>query len=390
MYPHQIERLDAAVARLGAAALVGASPANVAYLTGFHSGWRAAYPDTEVYAVYAGGRSALVVPAIESPAAVGAETSVDHVVCYGTADLVLAAAADPAARRAAALAAKAASSAAEALAAALAALGVTTGAVGLDDAGLGPAPARAIAAALARLTLAPATDALAEARLVKAPYEIECLQQALHIAEESVAEVIDELKAGVTERQAAARYEAALARRRAQPWATRIAFGANAAVPSAAPGDRALRAGELIRLDVACVFKGYHGAIARTAVLGEPSARQQALHDAVDAGVGAATDAIQPGAAPEVVRAAAITAVQEAGLADFGAGHVGHGVGLEVRELPRLGPGGPPLEAGMVLRIELARSELGEAGVHVSETVLVTRAGAAVMNRANRGLVVLD
>ena len=57
---------------------------------------------------------------------------------------------------------------------------------------------------------------------------------------------------------------------------------------------------------------------------------------------------------------------------------------------PWLRPGGEILEAGMVLRAETPYYELGAFGVTVKETVLVTRGGATVVNRSNRGLVVLD
>jgi Xaa-Pro aminopeptidase len=69
---------------------------------------------------------------------------------------------------------------------------------------------------------------------------------------------------------------------------------------------------------------------------------------------------------------------------------VGHGIGLEPAEAPWLAPGGETLEAGMVVRVETPFYELGTGAVHVKETALVTRNGAAVMNRSNRGLVVLD
>jgi Xaa-Pro dipeptidase len=390
MYPHQAERLDGARARLGVDALVATSVANVAYLTGFRSLSREVYPATEVFAVYAKSGTALVIPAIDAPAFTAGDATADHVACYGRFYLTLAERADAAARRAAALAAGATTSAAEALASVLSALGLTRGAVGLDDGALTAAGARAVADRLKGVKLQSATEALAEARLVKGPYEIDCLQRALHIAEESIHEVLGELKPGTTEREAAALYESALARRDARPSATIIAFGPNAALPAAFPGDRALRPGDLVRFDLGCVFKGYHADVARTAVLGEPTPRQQALYDAVDAGVDAAVASIRPGAAARVVFDAAIAAVRAAGISEFRRHHVGHGIGLEPAERPWLAADGPSLEAGMVLRVETPYYELGTAGVHVKDTVLVNRSGAAVMNRSNRGLIVLD
>jgi len=87
---------------------------------------------------------------------------------------------------------------------------------------------------------------------------------------------------------------------------------------------------------------------------------------------------------------AAIAAVRAAGLPEFQRHHVGHGIGLDPAEPPWLSGDGPTLESGMVLRVETPYYELGAAGVHVKETVLVNRGGAAVINRSNRGLVVLE
>ena len=78
------------------------------------------------------------------------------------------------------------------------------------------------------------------------------------------------------------------------------------------------------------------------------------------------------------------------GLAEFDRHRVGHGVGLEPREAPWLVRGGAPLEAGMVLAVENPYYVVGEAGVTIMETVLVTRTGAHGLNRSHRGLVTLD
>jgi Xaa-Pro aminopeptidase len=390
MYPHQAERLDAALARLGVDALVATSVANVAYITGFWSLSRQAYPSTEVYAVYARTGTGLVVPAIDAPALVAGDAGADRVRCHGRFHVDVGERGDAGARRAADLVGGAAGSAAEALAAVLDALDPRSGAVGLDDGPLTESGARAVRGRLAGRTVISATEALAGARAVKGPYEIDCLQQALRIAEESIHDVLAELEAGTTEREAVACYERALVRREARPSATIIAFGPDAALPAAFPGERPLRAGDLVRFDVGCVFKGYHADVARTAVLGEPTPRQQALYDAVDAGLDAALAAIRPGARAGEVFDAAIAGVRAAGLAEYRRHHVGHGIGLEPAETPWIAADGPALEAGMVLRVETPYYELGTAGVHVKDTVLVNSGGAAVMNRSNRGLVVID
>jgi Xaa-Pro aminopeptidase len=391
MYPHQTERLDGALARAGADALVATSAANVAYLTGFHSVTRQLYPETQVFAVYAAGRTALVVPAVDAPAAAAAgDLTAAEIACYGALHADLAPGADATAKRAAELLAGAAESPARAVAGVLRRVGAGP-IVGLDDEMLPAAAARAIAEQLGTAhALRPASQALAQARAVKGPYEIDCLQQALRIAEEAIHELLGELKAGTTGREAAMIYEDALGRRAARPWRTTIAFGPSAALPAAPPADGALRIGELVRIDVGCVFKGYYADVARTAVLGEPTPRQQQRYDAVDAGIDAALAALRPGAPAGTAVEASLAALRTAGLPSSHQAVLGHGIGLEPAEAPWLTAGTPALESGTVLCLESAHYELGAGAVHVKETVLLTVGGAVAMNRSNRGLVVLD
>jgi Xaa-Pro aminopeptidase len=388
MYPHQTERLDAALAGAGADALVAATAANVAYITGFHSLSRVVYPTTESFAVYSRNGTALIVPSIDAPAVVGA-ADVSHVVCHGKFVVALGDRPGDADRQTATLMAEAAPSAPEALLRALSALRID-GTVGLDDTTLPAASVEALKARLAPRRIVSATAALAQARAVKGPYEIDCLAQALRIAEESIHALLDDLKPGITEREAVAAFESLVLRRDATPKATIIAFGENTALPAAWPTERALRRGDLVRFDLACVYRGYHGDVARMAIVGEPSAAQQSVYDAVEAGIDAALRATRPGVTGRAIFEATVAAVRDVGLPDFDRHHVGYGLGLEAAELPWLRSDGAPLEAGMVLRAEAPRYLLGAFGITVKETVLVTRDGCTTMNRSNRGLVTLD
>ncbi len=389
MYPHQIERLDAALEEAGVEALVATSAADVAYLTGFWSLSRAVHP-VEIFAVYSRAGTALVVPTIDAPTVATGDATADHVACYGRFFVNLADKADATARHAARLAAEPAESAAEALKRVLDALGLAKAPVALDDAALTRAEAAALQARVAGSRVAFRGGAVARARLVKGPWEIDCLAKALRIAEEAIHAVLGDLRAGTTEREAADLYERAVAAKDATAYATTLTFGENSALPAAPPTTRRLRPGDLVRFDLGCVFKGYRGDVARMAVLGEPGARAPRAYEAVDAGVEAALAAIRPGVDGGTVFDTAVAAVRAAGLPEFKRHHVGHGIGLDPIEAPWLRPGGQALEAGMVIRAETPYYELGAFGLNVRETVLVTRTGATSMNRSHRGLVVLD
>jgi Xaa-Pro aminopeptidase len=361
----------------------------VAYVTGVRSTAQALDPSTEVYAVFTRGGTGLVAPADEAAAIVAEAVDAGHVACYGTFPLDARDARDADDRRVVALVSGAAPTPADALARVLGGLGVGSGRVTLDAARVPSTVAGALGARIPGLTL-DGSPALTAARAVKSPHEIESIQKALGVAEEALDALLDALRTGITEREAASIWEQEVRRRGGAPVYAIVAFGRGSAVPTARPGDRALRPRDLVRFEVGCSLAGMHAAVARMAVLGEPDSRQQALVDAVDAALEAAIDAVRPGAAGGDALEAAVKAGRDAGVPGFDRHHVGHGVGLEPREEPWLVRGGMPLEIGMVLAVETPAYLLGEAGVALMETVLVTRNGARSLNRSRRGLVVLD
>ncbi len=388
MYPHQTERLGAALEGEGLGALVATTAANVQYLTGFRSLTHAVFR-TPHFAVFTPRGTALAVPGVDVAAIVADAIAVDHVVCFGRF-VAHHAEGSSAGARVRALTEGRAASPAEALARALQALGAR-GRIGLDEGALTAAAWQQAAARLDPLTLVPAAELLRAARRVKSPYELECLARGLGIAEEAANTVIQALKPGMTEHEAATIYGIEVVKKGAELVPAAIAFGDRTWIPAPVPTDRALRLGDLVRLDLGCVFKGYHASLARVAIAGEPSARQQAASDAIQAGLQAAVDAVGPGRTAGGVHDAGVAAVRAAGLPAFERYHLGHGIGLEPYERPKLAPDDPtPLEVGEVLRIEVPYFEIGWAGVSVRDTVLVTTRSCQVVNRSTRALVLLD
>jgi Xaa-Pro dipeptidase len=390
VYPHQIDRLTATLEREGLAALVGTTAENVCYMTGFR-GVNHGIFRTPQFALWTPRGSALVVPAVDVPQIMDDGMEVDHVVGFGGFVCSYAEALGPDAQRIRERTEPRAPSPGHALAQALEALGVREGRIGLDEGNLTPGLWERLTGHLASFTIVPAAAALSTARRVKSPYEIECLARALGIAEESLNVVLQLLKPGMTEREAAETYHHEVLRRDASVYPSAIAFGERTWIALPPPTDRALRAGDLVRFDVGAIFKGYYSSVARTAVMGEPNPRQLVAADAVQAGLEAGADAVKPGVAAGRIYDTVMLATRTAGLPDFQRGHVGHGIGLEPYERPKLDAGkATPLEAGEVLRIEVPHLEVGWGGVALRDTILVTTSGSRALNRSARGLIVLD
>jgi Xaa-Pro dipeptidase len=390
VYPHQAERLHEALERAGLDALVAASPESIAYLTGFRS-LTAAIFRTEQYGVFSRQGTALVVPANEPITIVADAVDVDHVVCFGGFHAQVSHPVALETKRALDIIAESAATPADGLATALDALGVREGTVGLDESYLTHERWPRIADRLRPRKVVAAGSHLLSARRVKGPYELECLGRALRISEEALNAVIQMLSAGVTEREAVTVFNTEVVKRDATPVPAIVAMGDRTAVPASWPTDRALRRGDLVRMEVGCVFRGYHGSLARMAVMGEPSPRHETAYRAIQAGLEAAIAAIRPGLSAGRVCEIVIAAEREAGLPPYDRYQVGHGIGLEAYEPPKLAVGSDtPLEAGEVLRVEASYHELGWAGFNVRETLIVTAAGARVVNTSTRNLVVLD
>ena len=363
------------------------SPENVVYVTGFRPGTDAA--PAPALGIYTRQGVALVVPVAHASMLVAEPVDVDHIVCFARAEAPRADSSSLS--HAQFLVAEPGVGPATGLAAALERLGARGGTVGLDETGLAYDAWSRVMDHLPDLKIMPAAARLEEARRVKGPYEIECLGQALHIVEEALDAVIQILDRGMTERDAANQFAVEVVQRGGWPRPPRVGVGDRSGIVSPRPSDVALRPGNLVRFDVGCRYKGYCASVARTAVLGEPSAQQEGVYRAVQASLEAATAAVKAGTTATHVFDRATEACRTNGLPKFEREHVGWGIGLSPRERPELAShNGTTLELGEVLQLEAAHIDMSSLGVRVTDTVLVTSTGARVLNRSHHGLIVLD
>jgi Xaa-Pro aminopeptidase len=148
-----------------------------------------------------------------------------------------------------------------------------------------------------------------------------------------------------------------------------------------------LKAADIIRFDMGCAFRGYTSDIARNFSIAEPPAKAQRLHAAMLAGEEAAVAALQPGRPVREVVKAAIDTIRDAGVEGYDRHHIGHGLGIDVYDFPILTSATDDLvEAGMVVAVETPYYELGFAGLHPEDPVLVTDAGAEYFTHSSRQL----
>ncbi len=267
--------------------------------------------------------------------------------------------------------------------------------VGFEREGLTFGEWRRLTDAAGTTRLEPVGGAVEELRRAKDAEELERIaraQEAADVAFEQV--VLGGLQEGVTERELALRLELSMRRAGADDkgFDTIAAFGENAAEPHHEPTDRPLGRGDIVKLDFGARVAGYHSDMTRTVALGEPDPRLREIRDVVAAAQQAGIDAVRAGAALAEVDLAARSVVEAAGLGERFPHGLGHGVGLEIHEIPLLrwdSPEGDRLPLGAVVTIEPGVYVPGLGGARIEDMVEVTADGARVLARSPRELLVL-
>tara|TARA_B100001013_G_scaffold320382_1_gene229766 strand:- start:58 stop:651 length:594 start_codon:yes stop_codon:yes gene_type:complete len=165
---------------------------------------------------------------------------------------------------------------------------------------------------------------------------------------------------------------------------TIVASGPNSALPHAHPTARELSDGDLVILDFGGVLDGYCVDISRSVVVGIADAECRRLYSAVQEAQRAAIDKVIPGVSAEQIDAAARDVLDSYGLGEAFGHSTGHGLGLDVHELPRVGrkqASAEPvvLERGMVFTIEPGVYVPGLGGVRIEDDVLVTASGVELL-----------
>lgn len=269
------------------------------------------------------------------------------------------------------------------------AAGIPTGApyrLGFDDAHLTVARHAQLArhAAEHDVELVAAGGIVEALRAVKDAAEIELIRAAAWLADDAFEEVIGAGIVGRTERDVALDLEIAMRRRGAEgvSFAPIVAAGEHGARPHAAPRDVPIPAGTLVVVDWGAQLDGYASDCTRTVATGELDPRDRAVYDTVLAAQEAALAAVRPGPTGQEVDAVARAIIDDAGHAEhFGHG-LGHGVGMEVHEGPRLAKTATvPLASGNIVTVEPGIYVPGAVGVRIEDLVAVTADGHELLNR---------
>lgn len=228
-------------------------------------------------------------------------------------------------------------------------------------------------------------DEAEKLRDTKTPAEVAALRKAIAITGEGIARVAAQAKPGVTEKELVATFKKTLVDHGAEEaFVTIIAAGPDGAEPHFdQPSDRPLKEGEPLVMDVGAKIDGYNADITRMIVLGKPSPDVQKILDLVAKAQEAAIAKIAPGVPVREVDLAARKVIEAAGYGKEFYHSVGHGVGKDVHEEPRVSwrtAPGELLKPGEVITAEPGVYQLGKFGVRIEDMILVTPQGHEVLS----------
>lgn len=239
---------------------------------------------------------------------------------------------------------------------------------------------------------APAGGAVEKLRRVKDAEELAAIEAASALADEVWRWSVERGLAGRSEREVARAAEARIRELGGDPsFPAIVAAGPNGALPHAEPGERQIGRGELVVFDMGAQLDGYCSDGTRTYATGEPGEEARAVYATTLEAQLAALAAVKPGVSGEDVDAVAREIIDGAGHKEhFGHG-LGHGVGLEVHEGPRLSPKSDDVLApGEVVTVEPGVYLPGKLGVRIEDFVVVTDDGYRNLSTLPKDLTLVE
>ncbi len=245
----------------------------------------------------------------------------------------------------------------------------------------------------------PSDDLVQAVRVRKDAAEIETIRRAADLANRAFAQLVSELRLGMTERQIALRLDSLmLAMGASAPsFETIVAGGPGGALPHAVPSDREVQIGEPLLIDFGCRLDGYCSDLTRTICLGTPEPKLVEIYAGVRAAQDAAEDALRAGARRgREVDTAGWDVLKSSGLIEKPMHSMGHGVGMAVHEIPYISSprrDDPELDAelkkyegigaNMIITIEPGVYIPGWGGVRLEDMVLVREDGIEILTDRN-------
>lgn len=228
-------------------------------------------------------------------------------------------------------------------------------------------------------------------RMVKTEKELDNLRRAEQIGDEAFAAVLPMIKAGVRECEIAAELEYRMRRLGAEgtSFETIVVSGAKSAMPHGKPDTKKLQRGDFVTMDFGCIYGGYCSDMTRTVAVECVDDEQRKIYDTVLRAQLMGLDTIRAGIDGKTADAAARNVIEKLGYGENFGHSLGHGVGLQIHELPNLSPMSDViLEENMVVTCEPGIYAEGFCGVRIEDMVVVKNGGLENLASSPKELII--
>lgn len=228
------------------------------------------------------------------------------------------------------------------------------------------------------IILKPSTDLVEELREMKNKQEISYLKKAQQIAEKVFSIIQKQLRTGISEKEIAWQIEKLAHEYGADgiSFPPIVAFGSNSGTPHHEAGTRKLKKGDLIMIDMGLKFEGYCSDMTRILFTAPPTRQQEHIYSLVLKAQEQAINSLKAGITAKKVDSIARNIIKKAKYGDLFQHSLGHGVGLQIHEMPNLSPlSTQSIKANTVVTVEPGIYLPGKFGVRIEDMILVDNAG---------------
>ncbi|BEU87794.1 aminopeptidase PapA [Selenomonas sp. TAMA-11512] len=230
-------------------------------------------------------------------------------------------------------------------------------------------------------------------RQIKEAEEIQCIREAVRISDLAFEKILSYIRPGLSETDVATYLEQVMrANGSDRPaFMTIVASGVRGSLPHGIATEKLLVSGEFVTMDFGAVYHGYHSDITRTIVLGTATPWQRNVYTAVYEAQRLGKEAVKPGVSGIFPDKAARDHLTGCGYGEYFGHGLGHSLGLEIHEEPRLSPSSKcaSLVPNMLITVEPGVYIPGKGGLRIEDTVLVTETGHESLTQADRQLIEL-
>jgi len=246
---------------------------------------------------------------------------------------------------------------------------------------------------LSQITWVPGAAVLTELVGTKEQSEVERIRRAQQITEAVFDHILEVIEPGMTERDIAAEITYHHLKRGAEKMAFDpiVASGPNGALPHAQPTDRTLRTGDVVVIDMGGIRDGYASDMTRTIAIGQPSEAARKGYEVVRRAQQRALDVAEAGMTGKELDAVARDVIEQAGMGGAFSHGLGHGIGLQVHEWPRVSRTvEQELPAGACVTIEPGVYVPDDGyGVRIEDIIVLRENGCECLTSTSKELITL-